>query len=111
MTRIDVPADGAQMPPGRHRIAGIAYAGDRGIVGVQYSSDGGLTWHPTVFLEPQIGRDAWVRWQGEFDLAPGQKRSLTCRAIDGLGQLQSDVFNLPQPDGGSGRHVVEVAAA
>jgi DMSO/TMAO reductase YedYZ molybdopterin-dependent catalytic subunit len=111
MSRIDAPADGARLPPGRHRIAGIAYAGDRGINGVQFSSDGGRTWNPAVFLEPAPGRDAWVRWQGEFDLAPGQRLTLTARAFDGQGQVQSSVFRLPQPDGGSGLPSIGVGAA
>lgn len=111
MSRIDVPADGARLPPGRHRVAGIAYAGDRGIAGVEFSGDGGRAWHPTLFLEPALGRDTWVRWQAEFDLAPGQKLTLTCRAIDGRGEVQTSVFSLPQPDGGSGRHTIEVTTA
>jgi DMSO/TMAO reductase YedYZ molybdopterin-dependent catalytic subunit len=102
MSRIDVPADGARLPTGRHRIAGVAYAGDRGINGVQFSGDGGRTWNPAVLLEAASGRDAWVRWQAEFDLAPGQRLTLTARAFDGQGQVQPSVFRLPQPDGGSG---------
>jgi DMSO/TMAO reductase YedYZ molybdopterin-dependent catalytic subunit len=108
MSRIDVPADGARLPAGRQRIAGIAYAGDRGINGVQFSSDGGRTWNPANFLEAAPGRDAWVRWQAEFDVSPGQRLTLTARAFDGQGQVQSNVFRLPQPDGGSGLHSIQV---
>src|SRR6185436_9854525 len=36
MTRIDTPRPNAELPPGQHRIAGIAYAGDRGIQRVEY---------------------------------------------------------------------------
>ena len=108
MSRIDVPADAAQIAAGRHQIAGIAYAGDRGVAGVEFSSDGGQRWHPTVFLDPPLGRDAWVRWQGEFDIQAGQELTLTSRAIDGSGEVQTDVFSLPQPDGGSGRHAIQV---
>jgi DMSO/TMAO reductase YedYZ molybdopterin-dependent catalytic subunit len=108
MSRIDVPADGARLPAGRHRIAGIAYAGDRGIDGVQFSSDGGRVWHPTVFLEAPLGRDTWVRWTAEFDIATGERLMLTSRAFDGAGTPQSNVFRLPQPDGGSGYHSIQV---
>ncbi|MGH2349989.1 MAG: molybdopterin-dependent oxidoreductase [Chloroflexota bacterium] len=110
-SRIDVPADGAQLPAGRHTIAGIAYAGDRGVGAVQFSSDDGHTWHPTVFLEESLGRDVWRRWQAQFDVAPGQQLTLVSRAIDGAGQVQSSVFKLPQPDGGSGWHTIEVSGA
>jgi DMSO/TMAO reductase YedYZ molybdopterin-dependent catalytic subunit len=111
MSRIDVPANGARLLPGRHRIAGIAYAGDRGVDAVQFSADGGRTWRPTTFLEPPLGPDTWVRWGAEFDVAPGQTVRLTSRAIDGAGAVQTSVFTLPQPDGGAGLHTIEVAAA
>ena len=111
MSRIDVPADGVQLPAGRHRIAGIAYAGDRGVAGIEFSSDDSQTWHPTVFLDPPLGRDTWMRWQAEFDIAAGQTLTLTSRAIDGTGAVQTDVFNLPQPNGGSGRHSIQVRAS
>ena len=111
MSRIDVPADGVQLPAGRHRIAGIAYAGDRGVAGIEFSSDDSQTWYPTVFLDPPLGRDTWMRWQAEFDIAAGQTLTLTSRAIDGTGAVQTDVFNLPQPNGGSGRHSIQVKAS
>lgn len=111
MSRIDVPAEGVQLPAGRHRIAGIAYAGDRGVSGVEFSSDDSQSWHPTIFLDPPLGRDTWVRWQAEFDIAAGQTLTLTSRAIDGTGAVQTDVFNLPQPNGGSGRHSIQVKGA
>ena len=38
--RIDMPAPNAVLPPGDHRLAGIAYAGDRGISKVEYTVDG-----------------------------------------------------------------------
>ena len=52
MTRIDVPARGATLPAGRHRVAGVAYAGDRGVRTVEYSADGGETWREAELLEP-----------------------------------------------------------
>jgi DMSO/TMAO reductase YedYZ molybdopterin-dependent catalytic subunit len=111
MSRIDTPYDGQKLPPGRQRIAGIAYAGDRGVGAVQFSTNNGQSWNPTVFLEDPLGKDTWVRWTAEFDIAPGQTLSLQCRAIDGTGAVQTDVFNLPQPDGGSGRHTIQVMSA
>ena len=51
MSRIDVPAPGATLAPGEHRIAGIAYAGDRGVAYVEFSADGGRTWEVAELLE------------------------------------------------------------
>jgi DMSO/TMAO reductase YedYZ molybdopterin-dependent catalytic subunit len=108
MTRIDTPAPRAELPPGEHRIAGIAYAGDRGVAQVEFSADGGTSWRPAEFLEPQAGRDSWVRWQGRFILPPGAELTLWSRATDRTGELQTEAFGLPQPDGGSGWHSIVV---
>ena len=107
MSRIDTPAPGARLPAGRVTVAGIAYAGDRGVAAVQLSPDGGRSWQPAVFLEEPLGRDAWRRWLTEVDVAPGQRLTLVCRAVDGLGQPQIATFKLPQPDGASGLHRIE----
>jgi DMSO/TMAO reductase YedYZ molybdopterin-dependent catalytic subunit len=111
MTRIDVPAPNATLAPGEQRIAGIAYAGDRGVAKVEYSADGGGTWQVAEFLEPPAGRDVWVRWQGRFTLAPGATVTLVARATDGTGGLQIEPFSLPQPDGGAGWCTNQVRAA
>ena len=55
MTRIDTPAPEATLLPGEHRLAGIAYAGDRGIPRVEYSTDDGMTWQDARFIEPAAG--------------------------------------------------------
>jgi DMSO/TMAO reductase YedYZ molybdopterin-dependent catalytic subunit len=102
MTRIDLPATAAALPPGRHRVAGIAYAGDRGVSGVEYSLDGGASWQPATLLEPAPARDTWVRWEGSFELRPGQTLRLLARATDGVGQLQTETFALPAPGGATG---------
>jgi DMSO/TMAO reductase YedYZ molybdopterin-dependent catalytic subunit len=104
MTRIDVPARGATLPPGEHRIAGIAYAGDRGISQVEISADDGATWRIAELLDPTAARDAWVRWESRFTLKPGAELTLVSRATDGTGALQDEAFSLPQPDGSSGWH-------
>jgi hypothetical protein len=36
---------------------------------------------------------------------------LVARATDGGGEVQTETFSLPQPDGGSGRHTIEVQSA
>jgi len=108
MTRIDSPAPGATLPPGEHRAAGIAYAGDRGVSRVEFSADAGQTWTDATFVEPPQGKDCWVRWQATFRLAPGAEVTLMARATDGIGNLQIKPFSLPQPDGGSGWHTTVV---
>jgi len=111
MARIDTPADGAVLGPGRQRIAGIAYAGSRGVVLVEYSADGGSTWAQALPLEPPPGRDAMVRWEGSFTLDEAETATLIVRATDGDGEVQTAQFTLPQPDGATGRHSIQVYSA
>jgi hypothetical protein len=110
MTRIDVPARDAELPPGIHRIAGIAYAGDRGIQQVEVSVDGGAHWRPAEIVDRPHGRDVWVRWESSFTLAAAATLTLMARATDGAGELQIEPFSLPQPDGSTGWHSLDVRA-
>jgi DMSO/TMAO reductase YedYZ molybdopterin-dependent catalytic subunit len=110
MARIDMPGPNAVLPAGDQRIAGIAYAGDRGIQKVEFSADGGQTWTEASFVEAPAGRDVWVRWQGQFSLEPGADLTLMARATDGTGALQPEAFGLPQPEGGSGWFSTSVRA-
>jgi DMSO/TMAO reductase YedYZ molybdopterin-dependent catalytic subunit len=105
MTRIDMPAPNAVLPPGDHRVAGVAYAGDRGIAKVEYTVDGGKSWRAAELLDPSAaGKDTWVRWEGKVTLAPGAELTVVSRATDIGGAVQAEEFSLPQPDGGSGWH-------
>jgi DMSO/TMAO reductase YedYZ molybdopterin-dependent catalytic subunit len=111
MSRIDQPAPNATLPAGEQRIAGIAYAGVRGIKQVEFSADGGESWQQAEILEAAPGRDTWVRWQGTFRLAPGSRTKLIARATDATGDLQVEPFSLPEPNGGTGWPSVEVQSA
>jgi DMSO/TMAO reductase YedYZ molybdopterin-dependent catalytic subunit len=108
MSRIDVPTSGATLSAGEYNIAGIAYAGERGISTVEYSVDGGDSWQAGAFVEQPAGRDCWVRWIGRFTQQPEVQTSLLSRATDGRGALQVKEFSLPQPDGSAGWHGIEV---
>ncbi len=109
MTRIDSPAPHSVLPPGEHLIAGVAYAGDRGINRIEFSSDGGRNWQTASMAEPAAGRDAWVRWTGSFVVTAGGDVTLIARATDGGGDIQQEAFSLPQPDGGAGWHTCEIS--
>ena len=110
ITRIDAPIHGQIMAPGEHTIAGIAYAGSRGISQVEYSADGGATWQRASFVEPAIGGDVWVRWEGTFSLAASSSAVLMARSIDASGVRQREDYTITQPDGGTGIHSIEVIA-
>jgi DMSO/TMAO reductase YedYZ molybdopterin-dependent catalytic subunit len=110
MSRIDVPVDGASLPSGTQRVAGVAYAGDRGIREVEVSDDGGSTWRMASILEPAAGPDAMVRWEGTFQVGSAPT-TLVVRATDGTGVVQPEDFGLPAPDGGWGQDSITIQPA
>ncbi|GAA4813886.1 sulfite oxidase [Actinomycetospora chlora] len=93
------PADGAEVPAGRVPVTGYALAGgDRTVVRVDVSTDGGATW-AEADLEPQASRWSWRHWQAELDLPPGTTR-VVVRAWDSAAGVQpADPAELWNPKG------------
>jgi len=107
-SRIDVPAPRATLRRGeRHWIAGVAFAGDRGVKAVEVSVDGGEGWQPAR-IKPALGPHAWVLWAYEWVPAVPGQATLMVRAIDGTGVVQPPGPKPPLPDGAEGYHVVPV---
>jgi DMSO/TMAO reductase YedYZ molybdopterin-dependent catalytic subunit len=110
MSRIDSPAADTVLVAGANVLSGVAYAGVRGIQRVEFTWDGGETWHDADFVEQQPGADAWVRWRGSFNYVPGSRVALLARATDGSGAVQEQAFTLPEPNGGTGWPHLELPA-
>ncbi len=108
MARIDTPAPGARVGPGPVRVAGIAYAGRRGIKLVECSADGGITWQPARLIEPALSPLTWVRWEAEFTPTSAARTVLQVRATDGQGIPQVTRSIPPLPYGAAGIHTVVV---
>lgn len=111
MTRIDVPGLNATLPAGPQRIAGIAYAGSRGVSKVEFSADGGQTWKRASFLEDPPGQDVWARWQGTFTMPASGSVNLAARCVDGTGTPQDTNYTITQPNGGTGLDSITVKSA
>jgi DMSO/TMAO reductase YedYZ molybdopterin-dependent catalytic subunit len=111
MARIDTPAEGQHLPPGEHTIAGIAYAGSRGISKVEYSTDGGKTWTVATPVEPYVGPDTWLRWQGTFVFEGTRPADLTVRCVDGTGTPQPEQITPVEPNGQAGLDYISVYPA
>ncbi len=104
--RIDTPVTTARSTNGKVEIAGISFAGERGISRVEVSTDGGSTWSNAV-LEPPVGRETWRRWRYDWAVTNGRHK-LVARATDGQGQVQTSVQRPPFPAGSTGYHSVDV---
>ena len=104
MSRIDVPA---RTVKGEGTIAGIAFAGDRGITKVEVSTDGGKTWEPAEIKSPLSGL-TWVLWRKSWSPEQPGKHRIVVRATDGLGITQTSQPAPPAPSGSAGYNGVTV---
>lgn len=104
-SRIDVPAHRDSVAAGRVAVAGVAWAGIRGISGVEVAVDDG-DWQPARLAE-ELGAATWRQWLWEWDARPG-RHTLTVRATDGDGTVQTAAPSRPAPDGATGHHQVAI---
>jgi DMSO/TMAO reductase YedYZ molybdopterin-dependent catalytic subunit len=107
-TRIDTPSrsakwDGSSPIP----VAGIAFAGARGVTKVELSTDGGKTFAPAE-LEAALGPLTWMRWKLEWTPPGTGKFTLVSRATDRTGALETEVKREPFPNGATGWDRVDV---
>ncbi|MBT2467703.1 molybdopterin-dependent oxidoreductase [Streptomyces sp. ISL-66] len=103
--RIDTPKPFARPAAGTVAVAGVAWAQHRGIARVEVRIDDGA-WQDAD-LATQAGADTWRQWSYPWKSAPGG-HTLTVRATDGTGQVQTEERTRTIPDGASGWHSVFV---
>ncbi|MDQ2854136.1 MAG: molybdopterin-dependent oxidoreductase [Chloroflexota bacterium] len=104
-SRIDVPRDGGSVNAGEVAVAGVAWAPDRGISGVQVQVDQ-ASWADAEISTP-ISNATWVQWLYRWTAAPGN-HVLSVRATDGTGEVQTARKTRPAPDGARGHHTIGV---
>jgi sulfite oxidase len=94
-----VPDDGAHVPAGATEVCGYAFAGgERFVVRVDVTIDGGRTWTTADLLDDQ-GHWAWRRWRCTVGLPCGA-HTIQVRAWDSAGATQpSDPAQLWNPQG------------
>ena len=107
-SRIDVPKARATVAAGRVPVAGVAWAPDRGIRGVEVRIDG-AEWVPATISTP-ISAATWVQWLYPWDATAGS-HEIEVRATDGAGEVQTDARSNPAPDGARGHHRISVTVA
>jgi DMSO/TMAO reductase YedYZ molybdopterin-dependent catalytic subunit len=103
-SRIDVPRK-STVNAGTVAVAGVAWAQHTGIsaVEVQVDKNG---WQPAQLAET-VGPDTWRQWKYEWAATPGA-HTLSVRATDANGMLQTAAEAPPMPNGASGYHSINV---
>jgi len=90
---------------GKVPIAGIAFAGTRGISKVEVSTDGGSTWKTAQIKDP-LSKYTWVLWTAGY-VPPNQENyKIVVRATDKSGKTQTTEMNPPFPNGATGFHTI-----
>ena len=90
-------------------VAGLAWAGTRGIRRVEVSMDDGRTWTPAV-LRRELAPAAWRQWRLPWRPNGAGRVVLRVRAVDGRGDLQLAQEQPPHPSGASGYDQGDVVA-
>lgn len=104
-SRIDVPRSGQRVPAGRVTIGGVAWAQHRGIKAVEVRIDDG-PWQPAR-LGAGYSNDTWRLWTFDWDATPGP-HTVTARATDNTGAVQTEQRSAPPPDGATGWPTISV---
>ncbi len=94
------------------RLSGIAYAGDRGVSGVQISLDGGSTWDEAV-ITPALSKYSWNVWTYDLPSSAKGRYSITIRAVEKSGVIQGagGLNSHTKPDGANGYHQISIDVA
>jgi DMSO/TMAO reductase YedYZ molybdopterin-dependent catalytic subunit len=85
-------------------IAGIAFAGNRGIAKVEVSTNGGNTWKTAQIKDP-LSQYTWVLWTAGY--VPNKENyRIVVRATDKTGKIQTAEMSPPFPNGATGYHTI-----
>ena len=104
-SRIDVPRNGQRLSAGTVTIGGVAWAQHRGIQSVEVRIDDG-PWRLAT-LGAAYSDDTWRLWTYDWQAAPGS-HTITARATDNTGAVQSEERTPPLPDGATGWPAISV---
>jgi DMSO/TMAO reductase YedYZ molybdopterin-dependent catalytic subunit len=106
--RIDLPGRNIRWTGAAITVAGVAFAGARGISKVELSSDGAKSWSLAT-LEDPMGPLTWRRWSYQWTPNGVGPAKLIVRATDGSGNTETPVGRPPYPDGATGYDSLDVS--
>jgi DMSO/TMAO reductase YedYZ molybdopterin-dependent catalytic subunit len=103
-SRIDVPRSGQDVAIGPVTFGGVAWAQIRGIRAVEVRIDGPAgqgIWQPAQ-LGASYSNDTWRLWSFPWQATTSGQYTITVRATDNTGAVQTSDIADPVPDGASG---------
>ena len=106
-SRIDTPYVEETFAAGKRAIAGVAWAQNVGVQSVEVKIDNS-SWREAT-LGPDLANTTWRQWWIEWDAKPGT-HTLSVRAINKNGEIQSEKKKDVLPDGAEGWHTITVFA-
>jgi DMSO/TMAO reductase YedYZ molybdopterin-dependent catalytic subunit len=81
------PRTGDVLGPGRHRLFGVAWAGEEAVARVEISTDGGSSWADADLVGPQAPY-SWSLWEYLWEVAEAGPYTLFARATSSGGRVQ-----------------------
>jgi DMSO/TMAO reductase YedYZ molybdopterin-dependent catalytic subunit len=103
-SRIDVPRSGQDVARGPVAFGGVAWAQNRGVRAVEVRIDVGL-WQPAT-LGASYSNETWRLWSFDWQATQSGSHTITVRATDNTGAVQTSDQADPVPDGATGWHTV-----
>lgn len=108
-SRIDVPRSGQQVSVGPVVFGGVAWAQNRGVRAVEVRIDNGA-WQPAE-QGASYSNETWRLWRFPWEAKSPGKHTITVRATDNTGAVQTPDRAAPIPDGATGWHWVAFTVA
>ncbi|MBB3606202.1 DMSO/TMAO reductase YedYZ molybdopterin-dependent catalytic subunit [Mycolicibacterium sp. BK556] len=108
-SRIDVPRDGQKVAKGAVTFGGVAWAQNRGVKAVEVRIDDG-PWQQAQ-LGSSYSNDTWRLWSFPWTATQGGFHTITARATDNTGAVQTEDQAPPAPDGATGWPTVSFEVA
>ncbi|WP_425437488.1 molybdopterin-dependent oxidoreductase [Mycobacterium szulgai] len=108
-SRIDVPRGGQRVPLGPAMFGGVAWAQNRGVRAVEVRI-GDHEWQPAE-LGASYSNETWRLWRFPWQADSPGKHTISVRATDNTGAVQTSERRSPDPDGATGWHTVNFTVA
>jgi DMSO/TMAO reductase YedYZ molybdopterin-dependent catalytic subunit len=107
-SRVDVPRSGQDVARGPVTFGGVAWAQNRGVRAVEVRIDDG-DWQPAD-LGASYSNETWRLWSFNWQATEPGLHTITVRATDNTGAVQTSEPADVVPDGATGWHTVSFAA-